>query len=251
MTETMVAGAPTSNPPARSFLARLVGVFISPGETFADIAQHPGFVAPLILVIVASMAATEVMLAKIGMERVIRLSIERSSRASMMSTEQIEQAVQQGARIGTIIAHLMGPIGPVFFLLLLAGIGMFILVPIFGVTANFKTVFSVTCYAYMPAILGLLASIPVMIFGDPEQFNPQSPFPSNPAFFLDPQTTSKAFYALASSLDIFSIWLLIVLSIGLAAASAQKVKARSVFLVYGGLWVLWVAAKAGWTALMG
>ncbi len=251
MAEAMTAAAEAPNPPAKSFPARLIGVFFSPGATFADIAQHPGFIAPLVLAIVASVAITETMLAKIGMERIIRMSIERSSRASSMSADQMNQAVQQGAKIASIIAHVGGVLGPGIFLLFLAGIGMLILVPIFGAKTNFKTVFSVTCYAYMPAILGALITIPVMLFGDPETFNPQTPMPSNPGFFLDPQTASKALFAIASSVDIFTIWLLIVLSIGLSAASAYKVKTRSVLLVYFGLWALYVIGKAGWAALAG
>ncbi len=251
MAEAMATAAETPNPPAKSFLARVIGVIFSPGATFADIAQHPNFIAPLVLAIVASVAVTETMLAKIGMERIVRMSIERSGRTSSMSAAQMEQAVQQGARIGGIIAHVMGVLGPGIFLLILAGLGILILVPVFGAKANFKTVFSVSCYAYIPALLGALITIPVMLFGDPETFNPQTPMPSNPAFFMDQQTASKALYALASSVDIFTIWLLIVLSIGLSAASAYKVKTRSVFLVYLGLWALWVLAKVGWVALVG
>ena len=251
MADAMATTAETPNPPAKSFLARLIGVFFSPGATFADIAQHPDFIAPLVLAIVASVAVTETMLAKIGMERIVRMSIERSSRASSMSATQMDQAVQQGAKIGGIIAHVGGVIGPCIFLLILAGIGILILVPVFGAKTNFKTAFSVTCYAYMPAILGALVTIPVMIFGDPETFNPQTPMPSNPAFFMDQQTASKALYAFASSVDLFTMWLLVMLAMGLSAASAYKVKTRSVFLVYFGLWALWVVGKVGWAALAG
>ncbi len=251
MADAMATAAEVPNPPAKSVVARLIGVFFSPGATFADIAQYPNFIAPLVLAIVASVAVTETMLAKIGMERIVRTSIERSNRASSMSPEQMDQAIQQGAKIGAIVAHVLGALGPGIFLLILAGIGILILVPIFGAKTNFKTVFSVTCYADMPAVLGALITIPVMLFGDPETFNPQTPMPSNPAFFLDQQTTSKALYAFASSVDIFTIWLLIVLSIGLSAASAHKVKTRSVFLVYFGLWALWVIGKVGWAAIAG
>ncbi len=251
MADAMATAAETPNPPAKSFLARLIGVFFSPGETFADIAQRPDFMGPLVLAMVVSIAFSETLLAKIGMERIIRMSIERSGRASSMSADQMNQAVQQGAKIGGIITHVSGVLGPGIFLLILAGIGILILVPVFGAKANFKTVFSVTCYAYLPAVLGHLITIPVMIFGDPETFNIQTPMPSNPGFFLDPQTASKALYAFASSVDIFTIWLLIVLSIGLSAASAYKVKTRSVFLIYFGIWALYVLGIVGWAALTG
>jgi len=34
-----------SNPP-KSFLARVIGVFIEPGETFEDIARNPSWISP-------------------------------------------------------------------------------------------------------------------------------------------------------------------------------------------------------------
>ena len=88
--------------PAQSFPERLMGIFISPVETLADVARKPDFVAPLILGVLGAIAVTETMLWKIGMERIIRTSIEQSGRASSMSPEQMDQAVHQGAKFGAI-----------------------------------------------------------------------------------------------------------------------------------------------------
>ncbi len=48
-------------------MERLVGVFLSPRESFADIVREPDFVAPLIAIVLSTVAVTETMLAKIGM----------------------------------------------------------------------------------------------------------------------------------------------------------------------------------------
>ena len=44
--------------PSKSFVARLVGVFFSPGETFADVARRPDFIIPLLIMVVLSVAGT-------------------------------------------------------------------------------------------------------------------------------------------------------------------------------------------------
>src|SRR5947208_4270890 len=82
----------------KSFAARLGGVFIAPSATFADVARKPDFVAPLIVSVLASVAMFESMLWKIGIERIMRQQIEHSSRASNMTPEQMQQAVEQSAR---------------------------------------------------------------------------------------------------------------------------------------------------------
>jgi hypothetical protein len=231
--------------PALSFPQRLLGIFISPAETLADVARKPDFIAPLIAIVLGAVAVTETMLWKIGMERIVRVSLEQSGRASRMSPEQMDQALHQGARIGGIIAHISGVVGAPIFLLVLAGLGLLIVNLIFGAQAKFKTVFSLVCYADLVGLLGALMAVAMILFGDPEHFNAQNPVPANVGFFLNPLEVSKPLYALASSIDIFTLWLLILVAIGLAQGAERKVKPLSIFLVYAGVWAIWILGKMG------
>jgi hypothetical protein len=235
--------------PAQSFPERLMGIFISPGETLADVARKPDFVAPLILAMLGAIAVTETMLWKIGMERIVRMSIEQSSRASSMSPDQMDQAVRQGARIGGILAHIGGVVGPPIALLFVAALGLLIVNLILGAQAKFKTVFSLICYANLVTLLGALMAVAVILFGDPDHFNAQNPVPANVGFFLNPREVSKPLYALASSADIFTIWFLILIAIGLSEGTGRKVKPLSIFLVYAGFWVVWILVKMGLSML--
>jgi hypothetical protein len=231
--------------PALSFPERLLGIFISPVETLADVARKPGFVAPLIAIVLGAIAVTETMLWKIGMERIVRMSIEQSSRASSMSPDQMDQAVRQGARIGGIFAHIGGIVFPPIVLLIVAGLGLLIVNLIFGAQAKFKTVFSLVCYANLVSLLSSLMAVAMILFGDPDHFNAQNPVPGNVGFFLNPREVSKPLYSLASSADIFTIWLLILIAVGLAEGTGRKVKPLSIFLVYAGFWVIWILVKVG------
>ena len=244
MGDVMVKPA-DADTPAQSFPERLLGIFISPAETLADVARKPGFLAPLIAVVIAAIAVTETMLWKIGMERIVRMSIEQSSRASSMSPDQMDQAVRQGARIGAIFAHIGGIVVPPIALLIIAGLGLLIVNLIFGAQTKFKKVFSLICYANLVSLLGSLMAVAVILFGDPDHFNAQNPVPSNVGFFLNPHEVSKPLYSLASSADIFTIWLLILLAVGLAEGTGRKVKPLSILLLYAGFWVVWILVKAG------
>jgi len=232
-------------PAAKSFASRFVGIFFSPGETFADIVHTPNFIPPLVALVAGMVAVTETMLAKIGMERIVRASIEQSKTASSMSPEQMQQAVEQGARIGGIIAHLTGFLAPPLFLLIIAGIGLLIVNVIFGTQADFKTAFAVCCYANLVSMVGTVMALAMVLGGDPEHFNAQNMMPSNPGFFLNPVENSKPVLALLSSLDIFSLWLMALLGIGFSAATKGKVKALPIFFTYLGLWMIYVVGKVG------
>ena len=235
--------------PTKSFVERFIGVFISPGETFADIARKPDFIAPMILLTVMTIAVTETMLARIGMERIVRASMEQSSRASSMTPEQIDQAISNGAKIGAIIAHVSAFIGVPIFLVIIAALGLLFVNAIFGGQMNFGASLSVASYANMPSVLGGIMAIALIFFGDPEHFNPRSPVPSNLGFFLSPDT-SKPLMVLASSLDIFTIWFMILLGIGFSAASGGRVKALSIFLCFFGLRAVLLLAQMGMAMVM-
>jgi len=238
-------------PPADSFLSRALGVFISPGRTFESIARRPDFVPPLIIAIVSAIAVSETMMAKIGMERIVRNSIELSPRASQMSAEQLQQATHQGVVIGTIFARVFELVGVPIYLLIVAAVALFILNVVFGATTNFKVNFSVVCYANLVGLVGAVLALVVILFGDPEQFNPQNFIPSSAGFFLNPHEISKPLYTIASSFDIFTSWFLVVASIGLSKASARKVRPIPIFLTFFGLWLVWVLIKAGLSMLGG
>ena len=244
-----VAMPPEAETPAQSFPERLMGVFISPGETFEDVARKPGFWAPLIVIVLGSVVMIETMIWKIGLERLVRAGIEQSSRASSMSPEQMDQAVSQGAKISAVIMHIAGLLGPPIVLLIIAGVGILIVNVIFGARASFKTIFSLVCYADLVSLLGVLMSVAVMLFGDPDHFPSQNPIPGNVGFFLNPHEVSKPLYALASSVDIFTIWLLILLGVGLSKGTGGKVKPLPIFLAYTGVWILVVLAKVGFAMI--
>jgi hypothetical protein len=251
MGDTIVAPLGPEELQADSFLSRALGVFISPGPTFESIVRRPDFLAPLVTSIVAAIALTEVMMYKIGMERIVRQSMELNGSASKMSAEQMQQAVHQGATWGSVIARVASVVGPPIYLLIIAAVGLFIANTIFGGTTNFKVSFSVICYANLVGLVGAVLGLVVILFGDPDQFNPQDFIPSNLGFFLNIRETPKFLYAIASSFDIFTTWILVLASLGLSIATARKVRAVPIFLTYLGMWVIWVLVKAGFGMLTG
>ena len=251
MGETTIVPPVPDEQPADSFIGRANVGDISPGHTFESIVRRPDFLAPLIIAIVAAIAVTETMLAKIGAERIVRHAIEQSGKASQMSAEQLEQTVHQGASIAGIIARVGEVVGAPIFLLIIAALSLFIVNVMFGANTNFRVNFSVVCYAYLVSLVGVLLTLILILFGDTEQFNPQNFVPSNVGFFLNPHEISKPLYVIASSFDIFTIWFLILTSMGLSIAAARKVRTTPIFLTFAGLWVLWVLGKAGLSLLGG
>ena len=224
--------------------SRLTGVFFEPAKTFADVAARPGFWAPLILVIVVSLVYMVLFGQHVGWERTIRHQTETSSRAAQSSPEQREAGVQMGLKIAPIAAYggiLLGvPLGTLIWAAVLLGIvkGMM------SVPLRLKQVFAIICYSSLPGVIMVLLAIAVMFMKPPEDFNLQNPLVFNPGAFMDPLTTSKFLYSIASSLDLFRLWTLVLIAIGLKAAGGKQLSMGGAMTAVFLPWVIWTLGAA-------
>ncbi len=251
MGETAIAPPPPDQPPSESFFSKALGVFISPGQTFESIARRPDFLAPLIIMTVSSIVIIEAMLERVGIDRIIRRSLDLSGRAAQMTPEQIDQAIQRAGTITAVSMRAGGVIGVPIFLLVIAAVGILITNVIFGAKAKFKTCFSEVCYANLVLLISLVLGLVMIFFGDMEQFNPKNFLPTTVGFFLNPHETSKPLYVIASSFDIFRVWFMILASMGLSAATGKKVGTAAIFLSFLVIWIVIVLGHAGIVAAMG
>jgi hypothetical protein len=71
----------------------------------------------------------------------------------------------------------------------------------------------------------------VMFLKDPAEFNLQNALPVHLGAFLNPQTTAKWLYALASSFNLFTIWVMLLMALGFSIASKKLTFGKSLTLV--------------------
>jgi len=90
----------------------------------------------------------------------------------------------------------------------------------------------------MPLLISFVLTI-VTIYASkgPETFNLNNPIASNLGYFLDPKN-SKLLYWLGSCLDVFNIWVVVLLGIGYSRVSSNKVKRTPAMVVFAVAYVL-------------
>src|SRR6516164_1489301 len=96
----------TVEPKAKGALERVIGVFTSPKETFADIGARPSWVVPLIIVLVFQLAFMVLVGQHVGWDKIVAQQIEKSSQSQNMSAEQKEQAIQTGSKFAAGIGYV-------------------------------------------------------------------------------------------------------------------------------------------------
>src|SRR5690348_18356038 len=77
--------------------ARLIGVFFSPGKTFADIARRPTWWVPIIVMAILGTIFLNAFTQRVGWESVIRPAIERAPNTQNLPPQQREQIIERAA----------------------------------------------------------------------------------------------------------------------------------------------------------
>jgi hypothetical protein len=240
--------------PGLSQWQRVSNTFSAPSKTFTDIKNgHLSWWLPFIIYVILGFAFYGVVNSKVGLRQVsenqIRLSPKAADRMAQLTPEQRESQMKISIAV-TRIAFLATPV-----LLLIGGlvISAVLLGTInfgFGGKAKFGSIFAMWMYAMLPSVIKTILGIVVLFAGAaPESFNVKNFAPTNLGAFLNPTDVGPALYSLASSIDIITIWCLVLVSIGVATVAG--VKRSSGYMAVFAWWVLVVLFGVGTAALMG
>ena len=231
-----------------SEVSRIIGVFFEPKKAFEDIVQQPRWIVPLVVILVASLAFVAVYTQHVGWERMVRQQMANSSRTQQLTPEQREQGVATGTRIAPVFAYGGIILGVPISYLIMAGVLLGIGAGIMSAPVKFKQVFAVVCYSGLPGVVFSLLAIVVMFLKNPDDFNIRNPLVFNVGALMDEQSSSKFLYSLATSIDVFSFWMIFLIATGLKGAAGKKLSYGGALLAVilpWGVYVLCKSALAG------
>ncbi len=250
MAENQTAAATTAavKPPLGE-LRTIAGVFIDPRPSFEDISARPRWIVPVAITVLFALAFTYLMSTHIGWAQIVRQGMESSQQTQNMTPEQREQAVSMGAKFAGIIAYVAAVAGVPIAYLVIAGVLLGMFNGLLGARLVFKQVFAVVAYANLPKLIETIEAAIVMMLKSPEDFNPQHMTGFDVGYYL-PETTAKWLAAVASSIDLFSIWIILLTAAGLRVASRKLSFGKALAGVLLP-WAVWVLLKVGWAAIRG
>ena len=229
---------------AISPVGRLFGVLFSPGKTFGDIVQKPNWLFPAAVLVVLSTIAAVVLVQRVDWREVVSQQIEKSPQAAQLSAEQKEQRVEVGAKVAPIFVYVAGAVFPVCILLLTALVMWGAYSVLAGVSPGFKTSFSITAHSFMTAIISTPIFLLIILLKPRDAIDIENPVATNVAAFL-PGEIPKWLFTLAKQIDIFTIWILILIAIGFAAVNRKKLSAGKSAGVAFSVWILFVVIRTG------
>jgi hypothetical protein len=246
---------PVAEPvPGLSQWQRVSDVFTAPSKTFEDIKRgNKSWWMPFVIFTLVGYILFAAVALKIGMQQVvdnqIHLNPKQEERMSQATPEQREMS----AKISLYVTEGIFLANPLILLAAVAigTLGLWGTINfVFGGKAKYGSIFAVWMYASLPGILKVLLGVIVIYAGTaPESFNIKNYAPTNLGAFLNPLETNPALYSLASSIDVITIWTLILL--GMGTAMVAGVKRNSGYIAVFGWWAVFVLIGVGIAAVTG
>jgi hypothetical protein len=237
----------TEAPPAKpaSYWEDFIDIFYAPSEVFKR-RENSGFAVPMfVLTLVIGILA----IAMSGAFRpIMDAEFSRGMAAAMrqnpnLTPEMAEKGRAFGEVFAKIGAFIFVPVG-----MFLVGLFLWLCGKLVDARQTLAAAIMVAAYSFTPRALETLVKAVQALFMDPASLNGQYRISLSPARFLDPDTASAMTIALLSRLDVFTIWITVLLAIGLSVTgkiprSRAAIAAGLVWLL-GALPVIVAAARA-------
>lgn len=237
--------APAPEVPGLSQGARIIDTFIAPSKTFTDLRRSAAWWAPFLLMVLVSTLFVYVAGQKIGfrkiMENQMQAQPKTQARLDQLPADQREARLESGAKVTQSVSYAF-PLFTLVIWLIIAGVLFATFKFAAGANVSFKVSLAIVIYAALPLMLKtLLALLSVAAGMSPDSFSFQNPVATNPGYFMTP-ADNVFLYSVATGIDIFLIWTLVLTAIGFTCVS--KVKSGTAYTIVFGWWVVFTLASA-------
>ena len=224
MTTPPIAAASTAG--QKNLLARFIGVFTAPRETFAAVAASPKWLGMLALttIIVATFTALP-LTTDAGKQAAIDQQVTQMQSFGMTVNDQMYEKLQKGAgRMPYVTGISVLVVSPIMALII-SGILFAIFNAAMGGEASFKQVFAVLAHA------SAISAVSAIFSGIINYFRGSMGSVANLGALM-PMLPENSFAGrLLGMVDIFLIWYVIVLAMGLAVLYRRRTQPIAISLL--------------------
>lgn len=229
---------PAVNPesaPLPGLLSRALGIITSPGAMFVHVVRTPKVAGMMFLVaLLQGLALGVPQFTEKGRAAALEMQVQQMETFGVEVTDDMYQQMDQRSRGSNLAAYttIVGQfVGVPFGMLVITVILWAVFNTMMGGTATFKHVMAVVAHSQIVSTLGVVFSAPIMYARGVMSAGSVANLGA-----LLPMLDESSFLAkLLGTVDLFVIWWVVVLSIGLATLFKRKTSniATGLFVVYG------------------
>ena len=223
-----------------------IDIFYAPSSVY-ERRRTSGFGIPMLVVTVL---IGVIFIANSGvMQPIMDAEFTRGAAAAMrknpqLTPEMMEKGRAMGETFAKIGAFIFVPIA-----VFLTGLALWIVGKFFDAKQTLAAAIMVAAYAYVPRVLESILNGVQGLLMDPASLDGRYRLSLGAGRFLDPNTASPVLLALVGRIDVFTIWVTVLLAIGLAVTGriprSKAAIAAVIVWILGALPALLGAARQG------
>jgi hypothetical protein len=227
-----------------SEVERVIDTFIAPTKTFTDLRRSSNWLLPALLLILATIAMVWAADSRIGFAKIVdnqmALQPKAGERLDKLSPEDRAKQMETIIKFNRIVSYA-SPVIILVYLIIVASVLLGTFNFGLGTELKFNQCIAVCMYTSLPGIIKALLAILVIVLGATGNFTFQNPIASNLSGLVDP--SSHFLYSLLTSIDVFTIWTLLLA--GIAFSCLTRVKRGTCLSVVFGWWLVFILAASG------
>jgi hypothetical protein len=213
-----------------------IDIFYAPSAVFRR-REHGSVFIPLLVVTVLTGAIFY--LNSGALQPLFDAEFDRQMAAAMRNNPKITPEVVENmrgftSRVGQIGIFVFLPVG-----ILCVGVVTWMAGKLVDAKESFLTALVVSAYAFTPRVLEAVINGLQALFLDPTQFDGRFRITFGPGRFLDPDTVSPLLIAIVGRLDLFTLWITVLIAIGLSVTGRIPLRraaiAAAIVWIVGGL----------------
>jgi len=219
--DTLTASPAAAGTPGPNLLARIVGVFFSPESTFRAVVARPRWLGVMAITLVIGAACQYVILGSPELQDAIidqqvRAMNSQGGGASEQQIAGVERFIGQLPVIYAVATFILGPL----FVAAIAGIFVGVFTTLMGGQGTFKQMYAVLAHSGVISTLSGVFSAALVAAGvQPVGVRPPG---ANLGIFVPMLEETSFVYVLLQTLDIFLLWWLVVLAIGVGVLYKRR-----------------------------
>lgn len=222
-------------------LSRIVGVFTSPSNTAKAIGEKPNWLIPAIIILLLMLLFTYLAKPVIIQETVTR--VEQMMQSKGAPQERIDTVLSGINKTMGLRMFIGVTVTTAFGVFIWAAIWLFISNIVLGAQATYAQMLGVNVYRYFITTVGLLIKLPLML--SKQTMNVHFSL----ATFLPDEQKTTFLYKILMQVELFNIWAIVFLSIGIAVVSKLDTKKVWPWVVL--VFAVWYVAQAALGSMFG
>jgi hypothetical protein len=232
MTESASASAP-AKPAQSSFWEDVIDIFFQPAEVFRR-RQNRSFWPPMLFV---AISIGIIFFATFNtLEPAFGADMARAGAKAMATNPQITQEILDKQRsIGETVTRY-GITVVMLATMFILGIFVWLVGKVVGSKQTFQAAFVVAAWSYVPRVIGAVIGGVQGLLMDPDKLNSAMAISLSPARFMDPDGPNAGLIQLAGRLDLITIWVTVLLAIGMYVTGKISKQRAAVFGVL--IWIV-------------